>query len=123
MKRVLLIDDDQDARQALRMVLESQGLECAEVFNGSAALEWLEQQRADLIVTDNKMPVLTGMEFIERIAQSPHQSRPPIILLSGNLNDKDKSRAQSAGAYAVLDKPCNFSEFLSAVTLALEPQA
>ena len=123
MKRVLLIDDNQDARQALRIVLESQGLECAEVFNGSAALEWLKKERADLIVTDNKMPVLTGMEFIERLAASPNPSRPPIILLSGNLNDQDKTRAQSAGAYAVLDKPCNFREFLSAVTLALEPQA
>ena len=123
MRRVLLVDDNHDARQAIRTVLESQGLQCAEVFDGSAALEWLEREQADLIITDNQMPVLTGLEFIERLAKKHNEHVPPIILLSGNLDDKDKSRALTAGARAILDKPCNFSEFLSAVTLALEQPA
>ena len=71
MKRVLLVDDNHDARRALRLVLESQGLECIESVNGSAALEWLDADDADLIVTDNQMPVLTGLEFIERLSTKP----------------------------------------------------
>lgn len=120
MKRVLLVDDNNDARRALRLVLESQGLECIEALNGSAALEWLKGDAVDLIVTDNQMPVLTGLEFIEQFSIHSTNPIPPIILLSGNLNESDKARARQAGAYAILHKPCNFSEFLSIVSLALE---
>jgi len=120
MKRVLLVDDNHDARRALRLVLESQDLECIESINGSLALEWLDTGQADLIVTDNKMPVLTGLEFIERLSIKSNTSIPPIILLSGNLDESDKARARNAGTYAILNKPCNFSEFLSIVSLALD---
>ncbi len=120
MKRVLLVDDNNDARRALRLVLESQGLECIESINGSAALEWLGTEKADLIVTDNQMPVLTGLEFIERFSAQSTSPLPPIIFLSGNLDEAAKSRARHAGAYAILNKPCNFSEFISIVSLALE---
>ena len=120
MKQVLLVDDDNDARRALKLVLESQGLECVEALNGSAALNWLAEQKPDLIVTDNQMPVLTGLEFIETLSQQANPISPPIILLSGHLNEADITRARTAGAYAILQKPCNFSEFLSIVTLALE---
>lgn len=120
MKRVLLVDDNNDARGALRLVLESQGLECIESANGSAALEWLNEEQADLIVTDNQMPVLTGLEFIEHLSAKSSNSLPPVIFLSGNLDESDKARARHAGAYAILNKPCNFSEFLSIVSLALE---
>ncbi len=122
MKTILLVDDDQLARSALRGVLESQGLSCIEVSNGSEALKWLDTQKADLIISDNQMPVLTGLEFIEQIRPTEKgPAPPPIILLSGNLDHEDKSRARKAGVFAVLDKPCNFSEFLSMVQLALDP--
>ena len=63
MKKVLLVDDDLNAREALRLVLESQQLECIEVDNGSEAIDWLSTQKADLIISDNQMPVLTGFRF------------------------------------------------------------
>lgn len=121
MKKVLLVDDDLNAREALRSVLESQQLECIEMSNGSEALDWLSNQQADLIISDNQMPVLTGLDFIDQIQKHgklPHQ--PPIILLSGHLEEQDKFRARQAGVFAVLDKPCNFSQFLCMVQLALD---
>ena len=122
MKRVLLVDDNSDSRKAIRMILESQGLECVEVLNGAEALNWLQEGQANLIVTDNHMPTLTGLEFIERLHEKADPHTPPIILLSGNLDNSVKVQARNAGAYAILDKPCNFSEFLSVVSLALEGQ-
>ena len=120
-KKVLLVDDDRNAREALRSVLESQGLDCREVTNGEEALHWLSQDRADLIVSDNQMPVLGGLDFIVELqGQEKVQGPPPIILLSGNLDDNDKARARQAGVFAILDKPCNFSEFVSMVQLALD---
>lgn len=120
-KKVLLVDDNIQARNVLRIVLESQGLECLEVANGQEALEWLTRQHADLIISDNQMPVLGGLDFIDRLKQYEKlPESPPIILLSGNLNDRDKTRAKQAGVFAVLNKPCNFSEFVSVVQLALD---
>lgn len=121
MKKVLLVDDDLHARSALRLVLESQQLECVEVGNGSEAIEWLSTQQADLIISDNQMPFVTGLEFIDRIQQHGKVTHHiPIILLSGHLDEKDRNRARQAGVFAILDKPCNFSQFLSMVQLALD---
>ena len=119
-KKVLLVDDDTNTREALRLVLQSQALDCESVGNGEEAIQWLTQHQADLIISDNQMPVLTGLDFIDQIQQ--HQklpNQPPIILLSGNLNDHEKQRARQAGVFAILEKPCNFSEFLSVVQLSL----
>ncbi len=121
MKKVLLVDDNASAREALSLVLKSQQIDCIEVGNGSEALEWLATHQADLIISDNQMPVLSGLDFIDQIQlhQKP-QNESPIILLSGHLNKEDKDRARKAGVFAILDKPCNFSEFLSMVQLALQ---
>lgn len=120
MKKILLIDDDTQTREALRLVLESQQLECIEVGNGSEAIKWLATQEADLIISDNQMPVLGGLDFIDQIKlHKKLPNDPPVILLSGHLNQEEKHRARQAGAFAILDKPCNFSEFLSVVQLAL----
>ena len=121
MKKVLLVDDDTNARNALRLVLESQNIECAEVGNGSEALEWLASNQADLIISDNQMPVLAGLDFIDQIQlhQTP-ANKSPVILLCGHLNEQDKIRAHHAGVFAILDKPCNFSKFLSIVQIALQ---
>jgi len=121
MKKVLLVDDNTSAREALRLVLESQHIQCIEAGNGSEALEWLATNQADLIISDNQMPVLTGLDFIDEIQMHQNPANvSPIILLSGHLNEQDKNRARQAGVFAILDKPCNFSEFLSMVQLALQ---
>jgi CheY-like chemotaxis protein len=120
MKKVLLVDDDTSTRQALRLVLQSQHIQCVEVSNGSEALEWLATHQTDLIISDNQMPVMTGLDFIDQIhlRQKPAND-PPVILLSGHLDEQDKHRARQAGVFAILDKPCNFSEFVSMVQLGL----
>jgi len=121
MKKVLLVDDDLNAREALRLVLESQQLECIETSNGSEAIAWLSTHRADLIISDNQMPVLAGLDFIDQIKlQEKDPIATPVILLSGHLKEQDKHRARQAGVFAILDKPCNFSQFLSMVQLALD---
>jgi len=122
MKKILLVDDTTSSREALRLVLESQHLQCIEVGNGSEALKWLATHQADLIISDNKMPIMTGLDFIDHIQlrQKPSNT-PPVILLSGHLNEQEKHRARQAGVFAILDKPCNFNEFVSLVHLALQP--
>ena len=106
MKRILLVDDHEMARQTLRIFLEQHGYACKEVEHGAAALAWLEQgQRVDLIVSDNQMPVMTGLEFLVQVRANPHFGTVPFILYSGNITDEIQRQAHQAGVMAVLKKP------------------
>ena len=121
MKRILLIDDHELARQVLKLFLEHQGYACEEAEHGAAALAGLEQgQNVDLIVSDNQMPVMTGLEFLVQVRANAHFGSIPFILYSGNITDEILRQAHQAGATAVLNKPHNFSEFVAVVTKALE---
>ncbi len=121
MKRILLVDDLEMARQVLKLVLEQQGYACDEAEHGAAALAWLEQgQHVDLIISDNQMPGMTGLEFLVQVRVNPHFDTIPFILYSGNITDEIQRQAYQAGAMAVLNKPYNFSDFLAIVTQALE---
>jgi len=118
MKRVLLVDDEAVVRHTLRAILESQGYACEEAEHGAAALIWLEKEHFDLIVTNNRMPVLGGVEFLERLANKP-DPKPPVIFFAGDISEAEKEQALKAGARAVLEKPPMFGEIISAVTEAL----
>ena len=121
MKRILLVDDHEMARQALKLFLEHHGYACEEAENGAAALAWLEQgKHVDLIVSDNQMPVMTGLEFLVQVKATPHFGTTPFILYSGNVTDEIQRQAYQAGAIAVLKKPYNFSDFLAMVTKVLK---
>ena len=121
MKRILLVDDHAMARNALKLFLEHHGYACEVAEHGGAALAWLEQgQHVDLIVSDNQRPVMTGLEFLVQVKTTAHFGAIPFILYSGNITDTVRRQAQQAGAFAVLSKPYNFSDFVVIVTQALE---
>ena len=121
MKRILLVDDHAMARHATKLFLEHQGYACEEAEHGAAALAWLEQgQHVDLIVSDNQMPVMTGLEFLVQVRANSHFGSIPFILYSGNITDEIQRQAHQAGVLAVMNKPYNFSDFLAVVTKAFE---
>ncbi len=105
----------------MKLFLEHHGYVCDEVQHGVAALAWLEQgQKVDLIVSDNHMPVMTGIEFLVQVkARAPFGSIP-FILYSGNITDELQRQAYQAGAMAVLGKPYKLSDFVAIVAQALE---
>ncbi len=121
MKRILLVDDHEMARKAMKHFLEHHGYACEEAEHGAAALARLEQgPSVDLIVSDNHMPVMTGMDFLLQVKANPHFGSIPFILYSGNITDEMYQRANEAGALAVLNKPYNFSDFVAMVNKALK---
>jgi two-component system chemotaxis response regulator CheY len=112
-KRVLIIDDDALARALFRMLFEWEGYQCEEAENGAAGLKSLENCQADLVITDYQMPVLDGLEFLNRLAQSFNRNAPPVIVLTCNPTPVLKERAFQSGAYAVMGKPYNMEELRS----------
>ena len=121
MKRILLVDDHAMARQALKPFLEHHGYACDEAEHGFAALAWLDAgHHVDLIISDNQMPVMSGLEFLFHVKATAHLGSIPFILYSGNITDAVRRQAQQVGAFAVLSKPYNFSEFVGIVAKALD---
>ncbi|MCW5784144.1 MAG: response regulator [Nitrospirales bacterium] len=121
MQRILLVDDHEMARKAMKHFLEHHGYACEEAEHGAAALAKLEQgPSVDLIVSDNHMPVMIGMELLVQVKANPHFGSIPFILYSGNINDEMYQRAIESGALAVLNKPYNFSDFVAMVKKAIQ---
>jgi len=117
---ILLVDDRPEVRHLLRAILESQSFPCEEAGNGAEALQCLDAQTFALVITDMKMPVMDGFQFLKQVAKKSLAERPSVIVLTGREDEAGRHLALKAGAVAALVKPCNMGEFLSAVTSALE---
>lgn len=115
-KRVLIAEDDEDARNLLSMVLENAGYSVYAALDGRQALEELKKRRFDVVVTDHHMPKMTGFQLLMlgRLVWPD----TPMILLSGH----DTSLAEMAGqggAYGCLRKPYDASELLGLMRSAI----
>lgn len=105
--RLLVVDDDADMRQSMRLLLEHAGYEVALARDGAQALELQRARGADLLITDIFMPETDGLETIQRFRREFPLVR--IIAMSGGgvrvRGESYLSTAEAAGADAVLRKP------------------
>ncbi|MCW5784421.1 MAG: response regulator [Nitrospirales bacterium] len=120
MKHILLVDDHQMAREALKQFLEAQGYSIEEAENGAVGLALIRQGKSfDLVISDNQMPVMTGLEFIQRLAQQSYISTHPLIMYSGQLTPELEQQVRALGVYAVIQKPYNLQDLLVIVRQAI----
>ncbi|WP_454062665.1 response regulator [Candidatus Nitrospira salsa] len=118
-KHILLVDDDTTIRECVREFLELQGYHCTEADNGFAALEELENNSFSLIITDNQMPVMDGISFLEA-HHANEKISTPVIMVTGNLTPSLQTRAANIGVKSVFEKPCPFETLMSAISHAIE---
>ena len=113
-RALLLVEDDDDVRDAVAASLRDEGYVVAEAENGRLALEWL-QSNADpcLVLLDLWMPVMTGMELQAAMAQDPRLAMLPLIVVSAAGDAR--ARAQEMGARSFLRKPLDLQDLLATV--------
>jgi len=106
---VLLIDDEQDARELLQVVLESCGVSVRLAASADAALEQLQTFQPDVIISDIGMPGEDGYSFIRKLRASTNeaQHRIPAIALTAYATAEDRSRALLAGFNLHATKPAD----------------
>ncbi|WP_308860183.1 response regulator transcription factor [Paenibacillus endoradicis] len=120
LKTILIVDDEPRTRDGIRKVLDiwSGGKYRIETAaNGIVALEWLEHNDAHLLISDIRMPELTGLELVERLDM--FKNRPNVILVSGY---SDFSYAQQALRFGVVDyllKPIDKASLIQAIEKAM----
>jgi two-component system chemotaxis response regulator CheY len=113
--RILLVDDDELHRTCLKEVLEYRGYVCLEAVNGVKGLEVLRDESVSVIITDNNMPEMDGLTFIEQLKQTYSHELVPIFLITGNLSDSVRFRAFKHGVNRVFEKPVDFRELYQAL--------
>jgi CheY-like chemotaxis protein len=121
MKRILVIDDEDGIRRAVRTVLERAGYRVREALSGLDALRLWHEEESDLVITDIHMPGMNGLEMIQELhALSPHL---PIIAVSGSGEMASRDLLKDAGLSGpirTLDKPFKLAEMLECVREALQ---
>ncbi|GAQ95684.1 chemosensory pili system protein ChpA [Thermodesulfovibrio aggregans] len=102
---VLVVDDSISVRKTLQSVLENKKLKVYTAKDGVEALNLLENNKVDLIVTDLEMPVMHGYEFISRVRKDPRFKNLPIVVLTSRGTKKHEEKAIAAGADGFIVKP------------------
>jgi signal transduction histidine kinase/ActR/RegA family two-component response regulator len=114
--RVLVIDDDEDARELVRLLLESAGIEVRTAESAERGLTALEEFEPHVLVSDIAMPSEDGYSLIRRIRlSSAKTARTPAIALTAYVRSDDRNRALVEGFNIHLGKPVQPAELLTAI--------
>jgi DNA-binding response OmpR family regulator len=119
---MLIVEDDVTLRSVLLLVMTEEGFACDTAGNGEDGLEQLRRGDYDLVLTDMRMPKLSGLQMIQAARQSGLASEARFILLSG-YHDYPDDELRRAGVAVVLHKPVALAQLLSHALALLEPHA
>nr|WP_298269183.1 response regulator [Geobacter sp.] len=110
-KRILVVDDEENARIGLSKLLEKEGFEVESVANGFEALNYLNHQQVNLIVTDINMPEMNGITFLKELNKNFPQSNVIMITAYGGV--ESYIEAINLGAFEYINKPVKIDELKS----------
>ncbi|WP_395022927.1 response regulator [Dongia sp.] len=120
---VLVVDDDPDLLQSLRVLLEAYDYTVIMAANAAAAIAAVSEQQPDLVLTDIYMPDADGFELINALRQ--HNLNVPVVAMSGGgrVGGYDNlSVATHLGAVAVIDKPFSNASLIETIERVLSGQ-
>ena len=117
-ERILVVDDEEQMRDLLVKVLERKGYQVSVCGNGADALAFLEREPVDLVVTDVRMPGLSGMEALRAIKELNPEIVVIIMTAFGSIDQA--VQAVKEGAYDYINKPFKIDEMLLTIEKALE---
>jgi PAS domain S-box-containing protein len=114
-RRLLVVDDVAGNRQMLLDLLEPLGFELHEASDGEQALAQAERLHPDLVLMDNVMPVMDGLEATRRMRAMPALEAVPIITISASAQPTDRDASLAAGANAFLTKPIRVDDLVERI--------
>jgi two-component system response regulator (stage 0 sporulation protein F) len=103
----MIIEDDEEMRSLLKDFFKEEGFETDSVSNGLDALQKLSTNHIDLIISDVRMPGLTGLDILPRIRRLKPET--PIIIITAYGSEEVRRKSLERGATAYLEKPIHLS--------------
>jgi len=118
-QKILVVDDDQDAREYLVMCFEQMNYQVIQATNGQEALSLTKIEQPDVIVLDVVMPDLDGYQVCYQLKENKETCHIPIILITVLRKLEDEIRGFEAGAHDYISKPYNRAELAARITAAM----
>ena len=121
MHTILIIDDEKSMREFLSIMLEKEGYRTIAIDNGNDALKFIKDNDYDLIITDIKMPKITGIDIL-RESMTLHQNTP-VIMITAFASTEVAVEAMKLGAHDYITKPFNVDEIKIIIKNAIEKKS
>ena len=119
MKKIWIVDDDEEMTRAVRLMLKMMNYETAAFFNArTAAQALMDKGRPDLLLLDINMPEVTGLDLLEFLRRREETKNIPIVMLSTESSDVMVDRANELGADSYVSKPVTIEELERALEIA-----
>ncbi|WP_127717413.1 response regulator [Halobacteriovorax sp. HLS] len=120
MRKILLIEDDDEIVELIRSILKNELVEIIHVNDGSEGLETILEQHdnLDLVIVDRVLPGLDGIELLKKVRLSNKNIQTPIVMSTSSAKDDQVSQGIQAGAFYYLIKPLRKKSFLTVVNRA-----
>jgi len=115
--KILLVDDDDSLRDMLSIVLKKEGYDVVSLENAMLALKLLKKKSFDLIISDIKMPGISGIKLLERMKSINNEI--PVIMITAYASTNDAVEAMKLGAENYITKPFNLDELKIIINKAL----
>lgn len=112
--KVLYVEDESSLREEVTFILEMENFQVETAENGKEGLERIESFKPDVVLTDNRMPQMTGEEMLVAIRQGEHK-HIPVILLSAFSTSEWVDRLTEKGASAYITKPFSIDDLIDTI--------
>src|SRR5579859_8001580 len=122
-QKILIVDDDPDLRQALRLRLRNSHYDTVHAVDGYSAIAMAYKEHPDLIILDLGLPAGDGFVVLDRLQKDDKLSRIPVIVLTARDPQSSERRAMRAGAAAFFQKPADNTELLNVIRASLSQAA
>lgn len=123
-KRVLLVDDDNDILSSMQAAFEPTGMVIDTASNGNKAVEIAERTQPDLVILDMMLPGRSGFLVLEKIkARKPRNTKPFVIMITGNQGGRHKMYAESLGVSEYFNKPVKLDKLIASAERLLAAPA
>lgn len=113
--KILVADDEPFVSRILKMTLEQAGYEVISVNNGVKALASFKESQPDMVVTDVKMPQITGRKLVESIRELDGGGEVPVIVMTSTLESENRDWVAGAGNVTFLGKPVSPRELIRVI--------
>jgi len=110
MRRILIAEDDEDNRIALKLMLKLSKYDVLEARDGQEALNRIRQDNPDMVLMDISLPVIDGLEATRQIRCETNFQTLPIIIVSGYENQETLDRVKACGGTGYISKPIEFDD-------------
>ena len=115
MKKILIVDDEQDIVESLKFVLESTGYNCFTALNGEDGLKLAKELIPDLIILDVMMPKINGYKISRLLKFDNKYKNIPILMITARSQEEDKLIGEETGADEYITKPFDLDDVLRLV--------